>query len=104
MRRTSIVVAALACAATALVAPTAGVQPPTKPTPPRQVTFDAWRSGDFRAGTSAGAAMSADGDLVIGSAVGTTSYDDPFDEGGAQTFEHATWTSPTVAPGFNLTE
>ena len=69
---------------------------------PRDITFRAWRGPELAAGAHEGTTTGADG-LTIAAPTGTRDYTDPF--GGAPaTYDVATWTSPVVTPGHDLTE
>lgn len=71
---------------------------------PRDIGYHRWASAaDFGAGAHDGTAVTGDA-LTFGTATGTTAYIDPFGDGTAKTYERATWISPEVRPGFNLTE
>ncbi|WP_328988621.1 peptidase C39 family protein [Kribbella sp. NBC_01245] len=75
-----------------------------KPAEPRDIAHRSWTStADFAAGLHLGTAASQ-GALTFARASGTTSYVDPFGNGTAKTYDQAVWTSPTVRPGFGLTE
>ena len=70
----------------------------------RDIAYHAWTSTtDFLAGTHSGTTV-ADGNLSFGTATGTTSYVDPFGDGSAKSYDRTSWTSPTIQPGFGLTE
>jgi len=71
---------------------------------PRDIAYHAWTSTtDFLAGDHSGTTV-ADGNLSFGTSAGTTSYVDPFGDGSAKSYDRTSWTSPTVQPGFGLTE
>jgi len=98
---TTLAVALVSTLAVASTAPAAA-----KKTSPAasHVTYVDWsNAADFASGTSEGTALSGD-DLIIGTTQGTIEYTDPFGNGTAKRYEYATWTSPEVRPGFNLTE
>jgi len=70
----------------------------------REIRYTSWTTdADFATGTQAGTTISG-GAIRFASAAGTASYTDPFGDGTAKQYEYATWTSPVVTPGFNLTE
>jgi hypothetical protein len=70
----------------------------------RDITYSAWTStADFSAGTHDGTTVTDD-TLTFGTSTGTTSYVDPFGDGSAKSYDHVSWTSPEVSPGFGLTE
>src|SRR5882757_8336583 len=70
----------------------------------RDIAYHAWTtSTDFLAGQHSGTVV-ADGSLSFGTSTGTTSYVDPFGNGSAKSYDHVSWTSPEVSPGFGLTE
>ncbi len=105
--RTVRLLAAVAAVPAALVL--AGPAIPAKaPANHDSISYHGWTTGaDFASGTSAGVQPAAvgDGALTLGSPAGTLDYDDPFDTSTqATTYDYATWTSPTYAPGFGLTE
>jgi len=106
-RRTFRLLAAVAALPVALVL--AGPAAPAKaPSNHDSISYRAWTTGaDFATGTSDGVQPAAvgDGALTFGAAAGTLDYDDPFDTTTqTTTYDYATWTSPTYAPGFGLTE
>ena len=105
MRRHALVTttAALTLAATMLHAP-ADARSKT-PTATEHVTFTRWDFGDGDpvGGSHSGTAVSG-GALTMTTPSGTRSYDDPFDPGGAATYEQSSWTSPLVDPSFGITE
>ena len=72
------------------------------------ITYRGWTTtADFASGTFDGAkhAGVGDGAITFGSAAGTFAYDDPFDSTTqTTTYDFATWTSPSYAVGFGLTE
>jgi hypothetical protein len=75
-----------------------------KTQPPREIAYHAWTtSADFSTGTHEGTAITGDA-LTLGTVAGTTSYVDPFGDGSAKSYEHASWISPEVETGFGLTE
>jgi len=75
-----------------------------KGNPVHHVGFVSWSdAGDFAAGSGDGTAVDG-GELVIGTATGGRTYTDPFGDGSAVSYESASWTSPVVEPGFDLTE
>ncbi|GAB3822685.1 peptidase C39 family protein [Kribbella italica] len=96
---------ASALLAAALVAPIALTPSHAAPAPPRRdIGYHQWTSPvDFLAGQHQGTSM-AGGNLVFRRPTGTTSYVDPFGDGTAKTYEQASWVSPEVRPGFDLTE
>ncbi|MFC0623543.1 peptidase C39 family protein [Kribbella deserti] len=70
----------------------------------RDIAYRSWTStADFATGAHQGTAASQGG-LILARATGTTSYVDPFGDGRARTYDQASWISPTVRPGFGLTE
>ncbi len=65
--------------------------------------FVRWASAaDFSAGVFDGTAISDDG-LVMGIGSTTADYLDPFGDGTTTTYDVATWTSPEIEPGFEVT-
>jgi hypothetical protein len=68
------------------------------------VGFHSWsKTSGFKHGSFAGTAVHR-GDLTIRRPVGTLDYTDPFGDGSSKTYDYATWLSPRVRPGFDLTE
>jgi hypothetical protein len=71
---------------------------------PRRIRFHRWAGpADLDRGSHDGTAV-RDGVLTIATPQGRRVYDDPHHDLPAETFEQATWTSPEVSPGFDLTE
>jgi hypothetical protein len=95
-------------AALAALAASAATASAKQPQSHDLISYHDWTTAaDFRTGTSAGAkpAPVGDGAITFGSASGTLAYADPFDTGAQPaTYDYATWTSPTYAVGFGLTE
>jgi Peptidase_C39 like family len=108
MSRQAVVLTGVVSAALiAPTSPTTGAVPTaaTQVEPPRHISyqdFDSWR--DFRRGEADGVRISLLGAISIGHPVGTRDYVDPFGDGSAATYDYATWTSPVIEPGFDLTE
>jgi hypothetical protein len=79
-------------------------------TPPAHdlIAYRGWTTTtDFAAGSYDGAqpVVVGDGAITFGTPVGTTDYDDPFDSSAQPaTYDYSTWTSPSYAVGFGLTE
>ncbi|MEO7235402.1 MAG: C39 family peptidase [Lapillicoccus sp.] len=68
----------------------------------RDVTFVAWRDVAWGEGAHLGTAV-VDGALTLVTATGTRAYTDP-PVGSTSTYDTATWTSPTIGPGFAIAE
>ncbi|MDI1463102.1 C39 family peptidase [Catellatospora sp. KI3] len=69
----------------------------------RDIRLHRWSgAAAFATGTGAGTVASGD-TLVVGTAAGRLSYQDPH-TGAAADYDYATWTSPWAAPGFAATE
>lgn len=76
---------------------------PTPSTAPRHISFHVWEGADgFATGTAAGTGVD-EGRLVIAAAAGTLEHTDPH-TGTVRTYDAATWTSPTWAPGGRANE
>ncbi|HET8601672.1 MAG TPA: C39 family peptidase [Segeticoccus sp.] len=70
----------------------------------QHVSFHKWsRTAAFARGTKDGVRVDHDS-LSIARTVGTREYTDPFGDSGARRYDYATWTSPMVTPGFDLSE
>jgi hypothetical protein len=92
----------IACAVGTLTP--AGPAAAKKENPVNHVAYEQWRSAaDFETGVFDGTTVAGDA-LVIGTPTGTFDYSDPFGDGSSTTYDVATWTSPEVSPGFDLTE
>lgn len=100
------------CALVLTAATTLTVQPASAlagaahdaPSSNRLVQYKSWTStADFAHGTKTGV-RPAHGAITFARPAGTLSYTDPFGDGTARNYEYADWISPTVRPGFGLTE
>lgn len=98
-RRNALRLAGLTAAGTVL-AGAAKKKPPVPST--RDILFRGWQGATLAAGTSEGVSTSG-GVLTLASPIGQRSYTDPF-SGSSDTYDYATWTSPTVTNGFAATE
>lgn len=94
---------ALAVVSTSAPAATAKVAPSHD-----QVSYQGWTTtADFDSGISDGVvpASVGDGGIAIGASTGTLLYDDPFNAStNTVRYDSASWTSPTYAVGFGLTQ
>jgi Peptidase_C39 like family len=89
----------------ALLAPAAAAKPPQNHD---SISYRGWTTtADFASGSYAGTqpAGVGNGAITFGTSAGTIDYDDPFDTGTqSTTYDYGSWTSPTFATGFGLTE
>ncbi|GIL31302.1 C39 family peptidase [Actinocatenispora comari] len=67
----------------------------------RNIAYHAWSGTELGTGTAAGTTVES-GAIVLGTPIGTVDYTDPY--GGTATYEYGQWTSPSVDPGFGLTQ
>ncbi|BCJ33358.1 membrane protein [Actinocatenispora thailandica] len=67
----------------------------------RDIAYQSWTGTELGAGTTAGTAVE-NGALVLTEPIGTIDYTDPY--GSTAGYEYGQWTSPSVDPGFGLTE
>lgn len=70
----------------------------------RRIRFTAWGDAAGLGGGVHDGTVVSGGRLVLASPCGVREYDDPHRDGPPQAYEHATWTSPEVSPGFDLDE
>lgn len=74
----------------------------------RDVTFVAWRAEGLADGVHLGTAV-VDGALTLVTATGNRAYADPYTDAdptvtSTSTYDTATWTSPTIEPGYAIAE
>jgi hypothetical protein len=95
-------------AALAAVMLGASAAPAKQPQSHDSISYRGWTTAaDFASGSYDGAQPAAvgDGAITFGTSAGTIDYDDPFDSSAqTTTYDYATWSSPTYATGFGLTE
>ncbi len=104
MVRKTLIASTTLALAVALTSPVAAPVHAAKAPQSQHIAFTTWDDGsELAAGTLAGTTVS-NGELAIASPVGTRQYVDPFGDGSSATYDYATWTSPVVTPGFNLSE
>lgn len=104
--RTKLLVAATAAAtATALVLPGAAAAAPSQQaTKDRHVSYHQWKGWrGLHQGRTDGTRVLGRR-LWLGRHTEPFSYDDPFEDGGARTYDSGTWTSPVQRLGFGATE
>jgi hypothetical protein len=102
MTRSIAAAAALACAVGTLSPSTSAMA--KKDVPVTHIGYEQWSTAaEFAEGTFAGTVPQGDG-VAFATASDTFTYDDPFGDGTVVTYDVATWTSPEVTPGFDLTE
>jgi len=70
----------------------------------RDITYREWTTdAHFATGAGTGVTIGG-GSLTFGAGAGTISYTDPYGAGGPRSYDYATWTSSSIAPGFDATE
>ncbi|MGH3502850.1 MAG: C39 family peptidase [Nocardioidaceae bacterium] len=97
-----------ACAAAALsvttLTPASSALANQKDSSVRDVAYQQWASAaDFSLGSFHGTTVTDDA-LTIDEPTGTFDDTDPFGDGSATTYDVATWTSPEVSPGIDISE
>ncbi|MGI8576457.1 MAG: peptidase C39 family protein [Nocardioidaceae bacterium] len=86
----------------AVAATSVGVTAPKNST--QHIGFVKWNNNQaFLRGSNHGTAV-AYNQLTLKRPIGVHKYTDPFGHGRTRLYDYATWTSPVVKPGFNLTE
>ena len=97
LRRARTALLVLALTPALFLAPTTAQPSAEAAAPPRHISYKQWDSGtQLRAGTFTGTTVSA-GKLKLSRPAGRARLD-------GTTYQFGTWTSPSVAPGFGLTE
>ncbi|MEP6665209.1 MAG: peptidase C39 family protein [Nocardioidaceae bacterium] len=98
----TLLVAAATAASTALMPASPALAKKDMSVP--HIAYNKWDSGaDVSTGVFNGTSVTS-GALIIAAPAGTFAYTDPFGDGSTTTYDVATWTSPTITPGFNYSE